>query len=1549
MTTTSLTLADPCLTAPTTRRRGAQAKEWLLYLVVGLVAFLPLLLLRRGVATPDTKTYLYLDPAKFLAQVASMWDPTVAAGTVTHEYVGYLLPMGPFFLLTHWLGIHLWIAQRLWLGSIVFAAGAGVLYLCRVLKLRGLAPLAAALFYMLSPYVLQYAGRISVILLPWSGLPWMLAFTVLALRRPGWRFPALFALSVALTSSINASSIIFVGFAPVLWILYVWIIEREVPWKRVLIVTLQLGVLTIGVCLWWIAGLALEAGYGVDVLKYTETVVATSGSSSSAEVMRGLGYWYFYGTDRLGPWTNVAVLLTQNIPVLVISYAVPFAALLAGLFARWRYRSYFILLVVVGAIWSVGAHPFTSPTPVGGLLKTFMTTTTAGLALRSTDRATPLIILGLAMLLGSGLGALHERFARSAIPVTLLAIVLIFANTTPVLRGDFIANDFTQPAKLPKSEMAAISYLNSVNPGTRVLALPGNDFASFRWGNTVDSPQPAYLTRPFLIHEQQVMGSTATADMLYALDEPVQDNIANPRAIAPIARLLSVGNLLIEYDTQYEHFGQPHPQSVAAILAPTPPGLTGPKNFGSTKPNVPVYPTLDEQDLALGHAPVALPKVAVYGVTAPRPLVRAESDHGALIVSGDGTGLENLASTGLLNTTSAVFFSGTLVKDQGRISSLLKNGAAIAITDTNRKQGFRWDTISSTAGATETAQEDPQRSDPTDAPIELFPAAPLTAKTLATYLGASSVTASSYGSPFDFAAEDRPFSALDGNLDTAWRTGIFGDPQGQWWQVSLTTPAVTDHITLVQPQTGDLSRHITKVTLLFDGEHAFTARLGPASLMAGGQVITFPTRTFRTLRVLIDQTTHQDAVGSAASSVGFAEVQIPGHSVSEAISMPTDLTSRLGTRSIANRLSYVMTRWRTSPYPPRSDPETSIDRVFHVPTPRTFTLSGNATLSPLIPDDEIDRLLGRPPAIGDQVTAFSSGRLPGSLRNTASTTLDGDPTTYWQPGFDSATRHKSWLQYDLSHPLTLSSLPMTIVDDGRHSVPTSVTISSGTEKRTVAIPPLARGNTPGSVDSTTLAFAPITGSEFRLTFDTFVKRTTTNYNTTIPLVEPIGIAEVGLPGIRVPALPPTIPAVCHSNLITIDGHPQSVMIQGKTAAALDLRPVSLVPCGTTINGVSLQSGTHLLVTAVGHSITTGWNVDQVLLDSSPGGVAGPTPVVGSVPATQPGAVPVVHSHLATTTAAAKITEVHGPFTLVLGESINRGWHATISATGTDGIRRSLDLGPPLLIDGLANSWHVSNHVLAELHLSQLHQSGASLTIHLQWRPQSLMNMALGASAVVLLIVLVLIFYTRRRRQRTREAVPARLTIELPEGAAMTRAEIQALRRRAQSTRTIADDLPAVTTGSIVLPQDSWQQATPVLITPFTPGRVRARWWVALLAAVVVGAIGYAIEGWSAGFIAAAVVLAGLLVTRLRGLAGIGSLGFFVASVASVVSIQLSELYGVGNWPEHFSEAGTLMWIAIALYGSDAVINVIERRQQLRTAIGQDPPAQQEQPEQSHPS
>ncbi|MGH9112087.1 MAG: alpha-(1-_3)-arabinofuranosyltransferase domain-containing protein, partial [Acidimicrobiales bacterium] len=125
-----------------------------LHLGLAAVAYVPLLLTQRGWVSADTKTYLYLDPARLMSRAWSMWDPSVGLGTVTHQSIGFLWPMGPFYWLADTLGVPDWAAQRLWWGTIIFAAGSGVAYLLRTLGWRGPGVVAATFVYALSPYLL---------------------------------------------------------------------------------------------------------------------------------------------------------------------------------------------------------------------------------------------------------------------------------------------------------------------------------------------------------------------------------------------------------------------------------------------------------------------------------------------------------------------------------------------------------------------------------------------------------------------------------------------------------------------------------------------------------------------------------------------------------------------------------------------------------------------------------------------------------------------------------------------------------------------------------------------------------------------------------------------------------------------------------------------------------------------------------------------------------------------------------------------------------------------------------------------------------------------------------------------------------------------------------------------------------------------------------------------------------------------------------------------------------------------------------------------------
>ena len=97
----------------------------------------------------------------------------------------------------------------------------------------------------------------------------------------------------------------------------------------------------------------MQGAYGLDVLKYSETVAAVARTSTPNEVLRGLGYWFFYGQDRLGSWIEAARDYTQHPYVILAGYGLAALALLAAAFMRWRHRVFFVLMLFVGVVTSV--------------------------------------------------------------------------------------------------------------------------------------------------------------------------------------------------------------------------------------------------------------------------------------------------------------------------------------------------------------------------------------------------------------------------------------------------------------------------------------------------------------------------------------------------------------------------------------------------------------------------------------------------------------------------------------------------------------------------------------------------------------------------------------------------------------------------------------------------------------------------------------------------------------------------------------------------------------------------------------------------------------------------------------------------------------------------------------------------------------------------------------------------------------------------------------------------------------------------------------------
>jgi arabinofuranan 3-O-arabinosyltransferase len=1476
--------------------------DWATWLVLAGIAYIPSFLTQPGKIAADTKQYLYLDPGRLIQSAISMWNPDVGAGTVTHENIGYLFPMGPYYWVVQQLGIPMWIGQRFWMGTLFFAAGTGAWKLCRLLGVNRTGQAAAALAYMLTPFVIDDIARQSGVITPWAALGWFMSLTVLAVRKGGWRYPALFAIVVALVGGINATSILLVGLAPLLWLLYAAFITKEAPGRAVLKAALRIGLLSLGTSLWWIAGLWAEGAYGINILKYTETLPTVSVTSLASEVIRGLGYWYFYGQDKLQPWTLGSLGYTQWAWLIAVSFAVPAVCFLFGMLAQWRYRAFATGLVVLGVVVAVGAYPYTNPTPLGNLIKTAGSDSTVGLAMRSSNRIVPVVILGLALLLGAGISAIRRSVRWAGLVVLVLSAALLAANLPPLWDGTLVASNLERPSALPSYITEAAHYLNAQNHDTRVLEIPGEDFAYYTWGVAADPVWPGLLTRSYLIRGVQPQGEPGSVNLLQALDESIQDGLFVPSTLAPIARLFSAGDILFESDVQYERFDNARPQPLWLQLLTTP-GLSTPTTFGQPTLYKPIkYPLTDETQLAIPTGASIPPPVAVFAVPGARTIARTETPQAPLVVDGDGQGLVNAAAAGLLADNPTIFYSASAAgspKSPSSLKSQLARGAVLVLTDSNDKELPTWGTLNDDYGYVESAGEQPLVADPSEVAMPVFPGTGSADQTVAEISQVASVRATAYGNPITNTAENRPFQAIDGNVDTAWTEGAFSPATDESLHVQLTHPVTTNHITLLQPQTGEPNRYVKRVTLTFDGDRHESVALSHKSRVVPGQVVTFPRTTFRTLTVTIDATSSGIRKSyESQSAVGFAEVDIPGvPAATETLRLPTDLLAAAGTASASHQLDIVLNRQRTNPStPPRTDPELTLARRFTLPTARDFSVGGLARISTLTADPVINSLVGRttatpasphPSGQATVVFANSSGRLPGDLNADASAAVDGNPDTSWVPGLGK--QDGDWVDYQVSKPVTFDHLDLQLVADGRHSIPTVITVSTSSGSRRVVLPHIGtgKGRPQGSVTPVLAQFPALTGSNVRITIDAAQPVHFLDYVSSAQNTEPVGLAEAGIPGVAALATPAQVPTRCWSNLLEIDGQPIDIAISGSSTTALANGGLSITGCGNSANGIRLSAGTHTLTTSP--YSTAGLNVDSLTLASAAGGAPLPLTSTGLIPAnpTPAGATPSVRV-LSQNRSGMKVA-VSGdgkPFWLVLGQSQSRGWVATTQS--------GVHLGSSTLIDGYANGWYVPGAAAT-----------GTTVVNIEWQPQRVVNIAIILSSAALAASLGLVL--------------------IPPGLVSRRlARRRGRRGKGDEADDATDAMAEAPPPQVTLALDPDMQ--PRLANPLRSGGRRPAWYWAAGIAVLGGLVAAAAVAPLAGLAVGAVLLLGLLVDRVRVILVLGALGLIVLTGVVMARGQFIHRFVPDiNWPAHFPAANTLTWLAICLLAADAIVVAVRLR------------------------
>ncbi|MEX0665436.1 MAG: alpha-(1-_3)-arabinofuranosyltransferase family protein [Acidimicrobiia bacterium] len=1271
---------------------------------LGLLAYVPFLLSSPGRISADTKHFLYLEPGRMLSRAPYLWDPHFGTGTVPHQNVGFLFPMGPYYWAMEQVGVPDWVAQRLWWGTLSFAAGLGVLWLLTMLGTRRVGAIAAALVYMLSPYQLAFTARLSVLLLPWAALPWLVGLTVRALKRGGWRDPALFALVVLAAGSTSAPSLMLVGIAPVLWLVFAVLDARTTP-RVALAAAGRIGVLTMGVSVWWATGLVTQSRYGIPILDVTENLEMVASASNPADLLRGLGNWFLSGSDRLGRWLDQSAAFADDPWLSVATYAIPGLALVGAAALRWRYRAYFAALVVVGVIVGVGTWPYDHPSPVGALFKDAAESSAFGLALRNTPRVVPIIVLGVAGLLAAAISALSTRcrLEMLAAGVVTLCVIVGFA---PVWQHGSLSEHLDRAEDIPGYWADATDALGGADARTRVLELPGSLFAAYRWGDTVDPITPGLTDRAWVARELPPHGSPAGVDLLAALDRRMQEGTFEPQSLARIARFFRSGTLLVRSDLEYERFETPRPRVLWALLTdPLAPGLGEPKGFGPGDPNraSPSLEMFDELELVSSGSDHP-PEVALIPVDDVPGLVGTASTRHPVIVAGSGDGLVDAAAAGLLEGDELVLYAASL--GDAELRDALRQGADLVVTDSNRRRARRWDTLRDETGMTERAGQTSLRDDISDYRLEPVSGNSDAERTVAEQRGGR-VDATGYGFTGVYLPEDRPVHAFDGDTRTAWRAAGGEDVAGQSIVLRPHDPVRTDQVRLVQPLDLPNGRWLTRVRLHFDRGAPVTVNLDESSRAPNGQIVTFPERTIRKFEVELLEPT------AGADPVGFAEIYLGDVRVEEIIRPPVTLLDRAGRESTDHRVVFVLSRQRyESTRAGREDAELTLVRRIQLPEQRGFSIAGTARVNPDARDDLVDALLG---TAAPGVEIRSSGHLHGDVDSRASLAFDNDPETRWTAALGE--QEGQYVEIAVPEAVTIDQLGFDVLHDGRHSVPTRLQlVVDGVTSSPLNVPAVGDSPDEGASHSGVVRFPAVTGTDFQIVVEAVRPVTHVGDNPGSTVTAPVSM-NVLLPGVTPTVGSGDLDRTCRADLVEIDGEAVPVQLEGDAADART--GFTIEPCGPALD---LDRGSHVIRSQAG--LDTGIDIDRLLLASSPGGGPAPDPTarVGARPSSSGTRVHVVDSGM--TNVDVRVRTDGKPFWLVLGQSLNDGWEAEL-ADGTS-------LGKPRLVNGYANGWTVDP------------SEPGTLVIHLRWKPQRLVWIGMAVSVIAILGCLVLLWRTRRR-------------------------------------------------------------------------------------------------------------------------------------------------------------------------------------------------------------
>ncbi|HUE08118.1 MAG TPA: alpha-(1-_3)-arabinofuranosyltransferase family protein [Acidimicrobiales bacterium] len=874
-----------------------------------------------GRIVADTKLDIAVAPLTFLGHALHLWSPQQAFGGVAYQAYGYFLPMGPFFAMGHVLGLPTWVIQRLWVALLLIVGFWGLVRLAEVLDVGSpRSRLVAALAYVfMSPITLL--GAVTAYILPFSLLPWAVIPLARGIRGGSTRLAACRSgLAVLLIGGTNAAAVVTVLPLPFLYLL------TRTPGKRRRQL-LEWWILAVFLaCAWWAGSLLLEARYGFNQLPFTELSGTTTAVSSLFDLLRGNSYWVAF--DQLGPTSIKSGLEAVTSPLMILAGGFLGALGLYGLAHRqmkertWLVASLALGVVFVGAGYSghLGA-PFSDPvgTALNGPLALF----------RNVWKFQPLINLPLALGLAHAVHTLSARRAAltgslrswasgTRVVVIPLAAVAVAGAAIPFITDNFFPSESF--ANVPSYWQSTATWLNSHAGRTTSLLVPGSSVGYYTWGSPLDEPMQWLSSANWAVRGLIPDSSEGNIEVLDAVDHILQGGEPNSGLSAFLAQ--SGVRYVVERNDLGPEVGAPSPLEVHDVLSKTP-GLKRVAAFGP------------RQVARFGALRTSLPAVEVYAVHRTVSPVNMAPVGGSLVVSGGPQALLALDQLGLDPGNRAVVLAG-----DGRQNA---KGQTWVVSDTAPRTdvqfGSIWDNETYVLNRTEPS---PVTGKP---PTSWTIVTGSEHQTVASFIGAASISASSFGSTnLIQLPENQPAAAMDGERDTAWIANAANDSVGQWIRVDLRHVVTVPFIGLALNSSPQNPR-VTQITIA-TARGTLRERVNPT---ATNQLVRVPPGATRWFKITFTKVSPPLRPGAYPVGAGIVELKIPGVTVQKAEVVPADERgqfARSGTRSPL----YVF----TSPVPGHAagvasggeDQEPRMVRIFTSPKAGSVNVRGLVTPRP---------------------------------------------------------------------------------------------------------------------------------------------------------------------------------------------------------------------------------------------------------------------------------------------------------------------------------------------------------------------------------------------------------------------------------------------------------------------------------------------------------------------------------------------------------------------------------------------------------------------------